>query len=83
MQRKASEKEIVVNTLVDFHCYLKVILILNVSNKEVKDTPPQCFIAYHVYVMEEKEAVKESKSNDYEMQLYQDYVEREGVQKGL
>ena len=33
---------------------------LNVSNKEVKDTPPQCFIAYHVYVMEEKEAVKES-----------------------
>ena len=56
---------------------------LNISNKEVKDTPPQCFIAYHVYVMEEKEAVKESQSNEYEMQLYQDYVEREGVQKGL
>ena len=33
---------------------------IDISNKEVKDIPPQCFIAYHVYVMEEKEAVKES-----------------------
>lgn len=56
---------------------------LNISNKEVKDTPPQCFVAYHVYVMEEKEAMKESQSDEYEMQLYQDYVEREGVQQGL
>ena len=61
----------------------KMAQSLNISNKEVRDTPPQYFVAYHVYVMEEKEAVKESQSNEYEMQLYQDYMEREGVQQGF
>lgn len=56
----------------------KMSQTLNISNENVTNTPPPCFVSYHLYVMEEKDAVKESQTSDYEMQLYQDYMKREG-----
>ena len=49
---------------------------LHISDGEC---PPPFFRPFHIYVMEEKDAVMEGQSDNYEMQLYQDYVEREGV----
>ena len=60
---------------------------LNISptQNQSNSTSSQCFVPYHVYVMNEGDAVKESveSSNDYEMQLYQDYVDREGAIQGI
>jgi len=41
--------------------------------------PASFFQPFYIYVMEEKDALIEAQSDDYEMQLYQDYIEREGV----
>eukprot|EP00111_Clytia_hemisphaerica_P016716 TCONS_00049568-protein len=50
------------------------------TTSKLQNTPPHSFVPYHIYVMNEKDAVRESSvtSNDYEMQLYQEYVDREG-----
>ena len=51
---------------------------LIIDDSALVDDKLPSFIPYYVYVMNEKDAAMESGDADYEMQLYRDYVEREG-----